>query len=918
MTEAPTGDVTFLFTDIEGSTALWDRHPDTMPRALAEHDVRIRGVVDAREGYVFTTAGDSFAVAFSSARSAVAAAFEIQRSMLEPAEGLDLRVRIGVHSGTATLRDGDYFGGAVNRAARVSGCAHGGQLVLSQPTVELLGGELPDGAELLALGTHRLRGLVEPEHIHQFCHDDLPRDFPRLRTLEGPADSLPIQLTTFVGREREVADIVSLLAEHRIITLSGTGGAGKTRLAIRAAEELAPNFPDGLRFAELGALTDAEVLADEVAQLFAVSRVADVPIVRTITETIADQHILLVLDNCEQIVADVAALCRDLLVACPNLHVLATSRERLGVSGEVLYRVPSLELPEPGSGVDDSLKCDAVLLFVERAQLASPSFEVTADNVDDIASICRHLDGIPLALELAAARTRSMSPAQIVQRLGERFRLLTGSDRTANRRQETLLSTIEWSHELLNDTERVVFCRLGVFVDDFGLEATERVVADDPIDELDVVDIVTALVDKSMVATELGDDGETRYHLLETIREFARRQLDDVGERQTIEGRHAAHFADVAGELQVMHRRGDLADALAKLDREEGSFRSALRFSLDEDESVLAARLIEGLGYLWYASGQHREGLQWCTELFESNPELPDPVRAGALHSYGSILATTGHPKLGIEVLTEQVEIRRRLGDPLRLGAALNNLADLHCDVGAFDAAEPCLTEAVELLREAGVSAAMPLSTLGQGFLRSARHEEAEHSLREGLREAKQADEAYGIAVSMAGLGQCLAEIGQHDEARQHLTEARERYEELNVVPGLIDADLFLGVVDRAEGHQVAAAGHLLAALDAPGEHWIAEGDYWIMQLAASVIDDDATAATLSGAAAAAYERTNVEQPAFIVDDLRDLTESLEARLGPVEFARHARTGGRRTRDEAVAIAREVLAEHVSRGEHAD
>ena len=916
MTELPNGDVTFLFTDLEGSTALWDRYPDLMPQALAVHDVRIRDIVDTYNGYVFTTAGDSFAVAFSSAQGAVMTAFEIQRSMSEPAEGLDLKVRIGVHSGTAQLRDGDYFGGAVNRAARVEGCAHGRQIVLSQPTVEQLGSRLPDEFELLALGTHRLRGLIEPERIYQLCHDDLPRDFPRLRALEGPADSLPTQLTTFVGREREVADVVSLFADHRMITLSGSGGAGKTRLALHSAEALAADFPDGIRFAELGALTHSEVLIDEVAQLFGVSRVPDVPILRTIAETIDDQRTLLVLDNCEQIVAGVAVLCQELLVACPNLHVLATSRERLGVGGEVLYRVPSLALPEPGSGVDASMTYDSVRLFVERSQLVSPSFEVTADNVDDIASICRHLDGIPLALELAAARTRSMSPAQILHRLGERFRLLTGSSRTANSRQETLLSTIEWGHDLLNVAEQVVFRRLGIFADDFSLEACERIVADDLIHELDVIDIVTALVDKSMVSTELGDDGTTRYHLLETIREFARRQLDLENERQTIDGHHAAYFAEVAEELQAMQRQDNLAGALVYLDLEESSFRSALRFTLDEDEPVLAARLIGGLGYLWYASGQHREGLQWCTELFESDPELPDPLRAGALHSYASLLGSMGQPKRGIAALREQVEIRRRLGDPLRLGAALNNLADLLNDVGEFGAAEPCLTEAVELFREAGVSPSMPLSTLGNGYLREGRYEEAAQALRMALREAKQADNAYAIAISMAGLGQCLAVTGQHDEARGQLVEARERFEELSTVPGQIDVDLFLGVVDRAEGHTVAAARHLLAALNSPGEHWIAEGDYWIMQVAASVIDDAVTAATLVGAASAAYERASTDEPAFIVTDLRNVTESLRERLGADEFERHARTGGRRTYDEAVAISREFLAARVAQSEH--
>jgi predicted ATPase/class 3 adenylate cyclase len=903
----PIGDVTFVFTDIEGSTALWDRDPDAMTAALAEHDRRIRKILDEHRGYVFTTAGDSFAVAFEAAADAVAAALEIQLALVEPVAGLSLAVRIGVHSGAASSRDGDYFGTTVNRAARISGCAHGRQLVMSQTTVDLLGGWLPLDAELLDLGIHRLRGLSDSERIHQLCHPALDRDFPRLRTAEGPGDSLPTQLTSFVGREREVDEVMNLLRAHRLVTLTGSGGAGKTRLALRVAEELLGDFPDGLRVAELGAISDAEVLVEEIAQRFAVARVPGVALIRSITESLGSKRILLLLDNCEQIVSAAAPLCHDLLTSCPELHVLATSRERLGVAGESLFRVPSLSLPVAGATVEESLRHDAVRLFVERAQLVSSDFELTDDNLAPVVDICRRLDGIPLAIELAAARTRSMSPVQIVDRLGERFRLLTASDRTAVSRQRTLLGAIEWSHDLLDDDERRLFHRLGVFAADFSLASAEAVCAGDGVDEFDVADLVEALVDKSMVSTEPGRDGTTRYVLLETLREFARNQLGRVGEADRLAQRHADHFVVLAEQLQAQQRLGDVGGALLGLDQDEAEFRSALQYALDGDHMVRAGRLVGGLGYLWYAAGLHREGLQWCDDLFARRPELPDDVRAGALHSYGSLLAVMGRTPEGVEVLTEQVAIRRQLGDPLRLAAALNNLGNLLNDIGEYDAAEEPLAEAIESYRAAGQSASLTWSSLGWGRMHRGQFEDAECDYREALAEARRADHPYSIATAMVGRGQCLVVSGAHEAGRTQLVEARERFEELTVTPGIVDADIFLGVAERGLGNRRGAATHFLLALTEVGIHWYADADHWTIQLAASVIDDAPTSAVLAGAARAAYDRSDVGQSVFIREDLDRLVARLEQQLGPDEFGRHYRTGERRSHLEAVDIARVAL-----------
>ncbi len=918
MTEPPTGEVTFLFTDIEGSTLLWDQWPEIMEAVLAEHDRRIRTVVDSWNGYVFTTAGDSFSVAFGSPTDAVRAAIDVQLAMLEPALGLDLRIRMGLHTGSASIRDGDYFGGALNRCARLTSAAHGGQILLSGSTMELVANALPEGVELVDMGVHRLRDLSEPERIHQLNHPELEPSFPKLRSLEGPGDTLPGQLTSFIGRDREIADVESLLGEHRLVTLSGSGGAGKTRLALEVAEHLVSEFPEGLRFAELAALFDKDVFENEVAERFGATAVSDVPLAVTIAETIGQRRMLLILDNCEQIVEHVASLSHDLLTACPNLHILATSRERLAISGEVLYRVPSLSLPPEDADASTSIEFDAIRLFVDRALLVDPAFELGPSNVDDVIAICRRLDGIPLALELAAARVRSMSPAQISARLDERFRILTASERSGSQRQQTLLRTIEWSHDLLDERERTVFRRLGVFASDFSLEAAERVASGGPIYEFDVVDLLTGLVDKSMVTTEPGADHATRYQLLESIREFALHQLDSTSERDATNHRHAAYYADFAESLQAMYRRGDLASALVLLDESEDNFRAALRCTLDAAEWELAARVVGGLGYLWYAAGTHREGAQWCRELFDADPELSDVIRAGALHSYASLLGVTGRPDLGIEVSHEQIALRRRLGDPIRLGSALNNLGNLMFDVGDHRGAVPVLEEAIEKFHESGQSASLMLSSLGGGALWVGDRDIAERHYLEALNEARAADDAYSIAVAMGGVGQCLVAAGEWDEARSRLIEARERFEELNVSPGVADADFFLALVERGVGSLAESARRLLMALTAPGDTWYDEADYWVAQTTASIIDDHATAAMLIGAAAARYERSNVLQSVLISSELERTTHMLERELAAEEFGRCHRAGGRRTRAEILQTTRDALESFIARFDDPD
>jgi tetratricopeptide (TPR) repeat protein len=426
------------------------------------------------------------------------------------------------------------------------------------------------------------------------------------------------------------------------------------------------------------------------------------------------------------------------------------------------------------------------------------------------------------------------------------------------------------------------------------------------IDEFDAVELITGLVDKSMVTTEAAVDA-TRYRLLESIREFAVRKLEQAAEHDAARLRHADHFAQYAESLQTMYRKGDLARALVLLDRDEDNFRSALHVTFGSAETTLAARMVSALGYLWYASGTAREGSQWCRDLFDLEPELPDLVRAGALHSHALMLATTGDPDGGIAVLEEEVVLRRRLGDPARLGSALNNLGNVMIDVGDLVGAEHVLSEAIDCFRTAGESASLVLSTSGAASIQVGRHDEAHTRYREALHEARTFEDPYSIAVAMGGLGQALVLAGEVEQALTSLIDARERFEELSVAPGVANTCLFLALAHRARGARIDAARALHRALVTEGENWYDQAEYWIGQVAASIIDDAAVAALLLGAAEEHYERQRSPQPTWVVDDLRRVTNEVEARLGREEFGRHHRAGRRRSRQEIVDVASGAL-----------
>jgi predicted ATPase len=551
--------VTFLFTDIEGSTRRWESDPDAMREALAAHDEVLRHAIEARGGWMFKHTGDGACAAFSSPRAAVEAATDAQRVLALP-------VRMGIATGEAEQRGDDYFGPILNRTARITAAGHGGQILVTSSMIALV-----DGLEVIALGERRLRDLSEPVEIFQVRAEGLRVEFPALRTMDMVPGNLPAQSTSFVGREVDLAAVIETLRANRLVTLVGVGGVGKTRLALHAAAALSGEYRDGAWFIELASILDAAEVSEAVAAVFTVAPQADRSWRDGVTETLRARQLLLVLDNCEHVLDEAAPLIEALVARCPGITILATSREALGVGGESVSPVPSLEV-----GNDSP----ASALFVERAHAAAPDFDPDDDD-DSVAEICRRLDGIPLAIELAAARVRAMSPAQIRDRLDERFRLLTGSRRSLERHQ-TLRHAVQWSYDLLSDVEQRVLQRAAVFAGGFSLAAATVVCGHTDLDDLETLDVLDSLVRKSLLQVERST--ELRYTMLETIRQFAEERLAENANGVAVRDRHASFFADRAETMFDVFRGPEAALTYRFVDDEIANLRAAFRWSIDRNQ----------------------------------------------------------------------------------------------------------------------------------------------------------------------------------------------------------------------------------------------------------------------------------------------------------------------------------------------
>jgi predicted ATPase/class 3 adenylate cyclase/DNA-binding CsgD family transcriptional regulator len=682
-----TGTVTLLLADVEGSTRLWQTQPEEMNAAIARLNLVVSDVIAAHGGVrpVEQGEGGSFVAAFARASDAVACALELQRAPVSP-----IRLRIGVHTGEVQLRDdGSYAGPTINRTARLRDLAHGGQTVLSGATEPLVIDWLPAGVWLTDLGTHRLGDLPRPERVVQLCHPELRNEFPPLRAANnGVVRGLPVQLTSFVGRKAQIGEVRQLLAGNRLVTLTGAGGVGKTRLAVQVAAELDGEFGDGVCCVELAPITHPDVVPVALARTLGLPDQPGRSTMDTLLRFVRDRQMLVVLDNCEHLLDACAALVVALLGAASRLSVLATSREPIGVSGEATWRVPSLSLAD-----------EAIALFADRARLAQAGFTITDDNAAAVADICRRLDGMPLAIELAAARVRALSLAEILEGLHDRFRLLTGGARTAVRRQQTLQASVDWSHALLSEPERVVFRRLAVFLGGFGLDAAQPVAGGADMPRFQVLDLLGLLVDKSLVVTDNNPGGPTRYRLLETVRQYAAEKLDESGEADAVRSRHRDYYTAMAALLDAPAGR-DYERRIEQAENEIDNLRAAFGWSRENSDIELALALASSLQPLWLSRGRV-EGLAWfdavLTDLDARQLEVAPAVRARAFADRAVLtlgLSVTG----SMDQAQQALAIARQVDDPALVARALAACGVIAVVSG--EAAAPYFVEAIGLARE--------------------------------------------------------------------------------------------------------------------------------------------------------------------------------------------------------------------------
>ena len=762
VTLAPTGTVTFLFSDIEGSSRRWETYREAMDDAVKRHDARLRAAVEAHHGYVFKTVGDAFCVTFARVSDAVAAIVEAQRALSgeEFSAVGGLRVRYALHTGEAVERDGDYFGPTVNRVARLMSIGHGGQILLSNVTRGLVYSDLPAGTSLVDLGSQRLKDLTEPEHVWQLNIDGLPNQFPRLLSLDAVRNNLPIQRTTFVGREDEVAEVRELVERHSLVTLVGAGGVGKTRLALEAASEALDLFPDGAWFADLAAISDPELVASVIAKALGMSQQEGSRIDEAIPHWLKPKKLLLILDNCEHILETVSSIVAAVLRTAADASVLATSRQALSIQGESVHRLPSLSID------------DAVALFVDRATAVDSRFRLTDDAAPIVADICRRLDGIPLAIELAAARVRVLSIPHLSERLNERFRLLTGTSRDALPRQKTLGALIDWSYDLLTQPEQLLFARLGIFEGGFGLDAVTRVCGQG-LDELEILDLLTSLTDKSLVVADIGGDRE-RYRLLESTSAYALEKLSATGERDPLARRHAEYFREHARAAYERYGRGSTLEWVAEVALELDNYRAALTWALTQkNDFALGGDIAGSLLSLWDKGGLPAEGRYWIGIALDNNSETEEPLIVASLRFALANLLVYGGKRA-----YDEAELAMRLyeaaGDLRGKALSERHLAFVLYQMGRLDDANAMIERAIATFREWGDERGVGPCFNMQAMFANARGDR--RAGRELYAKALSAFQACGnetgAAVVLSNLGELEFGDGNLDEALRYVDAA--------------------------------------------------------------------------------------------------------------------------------------------------
>ncbi|HYB14295.1 MAG TPA: adenylate/guanylate cyclase domain-containing protein [Streptosporangiaceae bacterium] len=902
--------LTFLFTDIEGSTALLGRvGDDVYAQVLAGHHALIRSALAGHDGREVDTQGDAFFAVFSSPRGCVAAVLEMQQAIQAHAwpGGERVRARMGIHCGEAARAAAGLVGLEVHRAARVAAAGYGGQVLVSEAAAVLVRDGLPPGVALADLGVHRLKDLGRPERIFQLQAAGLPAGFPPLRSLGNPAlpNNLPAQLSSFIGRAREVAEVRALVESCRLVTLTGAGGCGKTRLGLQVAAELLDGSGDGVWLVELAAVADEDAVAPAISQALRLTGQPGRPGLEALLDALALQDVLIVVDNCEHLISGCAKTAEAILRRCPRVHLLATSREPLGIGGETIYRVPSLSLPGPGqAGPVPPGSSDAVALFAERARANGVALAADEQAGPVAVSVCRRLDGMPLAIELAAARLRSMSLAELHDRLDQRFRLLTGGSRTALERQQTLRAAVGWSYSLLADAEQLLLARLSVFAGGFGLDAAEAVCGSGDLDVLEVAGLLGSLVDKSLVVAEPAGTG-LRYRLLETIRLFAAERLVEAGEEEAaaVAAAHCAHFLVVAETAAPYLTGPDQGKWLARLEADQANLRRAAGYAAGRpDGTALVLRLGVALRRYWRARSRLQEGFGLLVPVLQRPDAGADPALFAAALATGALVAGPFDLATARQLAGQAVRVARQLGDERLLTRAVWALCVTHFFADEPEAGRRFGQEAVERARRLGDDVLLAEALLG--YLATIDPASARPLYAEAFACTERSGDHLTTSILHHNAASAALHTGDTPAARAHLEAAAQAAQLIGFEEAA--GPVLLGWVLRAEGDSDGARSRFEAAVRIGrrnGSNWhLALAVLGLACLAGDAGDWD-RAATLHGVAQAFQDRTGHPWQDGDARGRRDSLDHARARLGDEQLERAYAHGLALSLDKALELA---------------
>jgi predicted ATPase/class 3 adenylate cyclase/Tfp pilus assembly protein PilF len=885
----PSGTVTFLFTDIEGSTRLLQQLGENYATLLAEHQQLLREACEMHHGSVVGTQGDSFFVAFSSAEEAINAVVGAQRALhTHPwPDGVSVRVRMGLHTGEAQISSLDYVGIDVHRAARIAAAAHGGQVLLSQRTYELVENGLPDGVTTRNLGEHRLKDLRQPMHLYQLDIQGMPADFTPIKSLDAVLNNLPVQSTSFVGREKELGELKKLVETARLVTLTGAGGSGKTRLALQVAAEMSGHFQNGVFFVALAPIIDQKLVASTIAHSLGITESAGRSILEGLKDYLKGKSLLLLLDNFEQVIG-AASLVAELLTECAELKILVTSREELHISGERGYPVSPLSVPDLTQlpSVESLSQYAAVELFVQRAQAVKPDFYLTNESAPAVAEICSRLDGLPLAIELAAARIKVLPPPAMLVRLENRLTILTGGARDLPARQQTLRNAIAWSYDLLDENEQKLFQRLSVFVAGCTVAAVEAVSGDAP-DRASILDQLESLMGKSLLREVERMGGEPRFVMLETLREFGLEQLDASGEQDTIRGRHANFFLALAEGAEASSERAEQVQWMERMEQEHDNLRAALEWSKTaEGAKDICVRFAGALGYFWEMHGHFSEGRERLFAILSMDITQGQTAARARLLARAAELAyrQSDYPATA-SLAKESLEIYRKIGDQQGIASMLIKSGNAATERGSYATASRFLEEALAIWRELEDKhgTARALISLGWVALRSGDHSLANTRLKEALALSRELGDTRSIGFELSGLGEVALRQGDYVRATQLMEESLELRRQLGNKWGVGVSLGMLGWVAMRERDWERAIARLGESLQVRQEIGDKGGSAWCLERLAGVAmaqGQGEKAVRLFGAAAALRSSIgSVIDPADEANYKKNIS-SLRAKLG--------------------------------------